>query len=669
MPTPEEVDEYLRQAGLPTPDDPSNEGVNLDTSKLPTDPEHPYATNVVPVEPLPEDAQTAQTPEHAEYQAEAELRDAERKARANKTVQAVNDYYDPHSQYMREGSQEPEAPAPQPEAEDEDLFDPHNQYMREQQAGAKAPAPPPPPPKAESKTEPPGVDALDAAKKLDAYYAPLATEIQKQGAPPPEKPKEWYEQLGPPPKTSSTMGVLGSLGIGILGALLARKDPAVAAGMAGLGGLGALQAAIDQPQREYQNRLAAGERQAKMRAQLDGTDDGDGLGAQRLALAREKWAKQQEDAARELAEHEALEKMDSPETLAERKIIRDWSVGPDGKLLPGGLTDQQINSMNGNQIRKYKVGLEHQAQQARSNQYNIQAGNRHELARAYAEERAENRQIAKEGREEQRTMSKEEREQLALNERAAIPGAVMIGKRAPSQHATDKARSIMDAMGRAHLAASELHDLLNTLNEGRLAGNMYKYLVNDPEGKQALADAQRHQSELRDAQRELSELGVLQHFEKKMVEETNPEVGSLQEFFMGRFNYNAYLRLLPKYARKRLKVYDYDLAPDSEFLANQPQFGQEKEAKVSDIIEGTLGRAQDTVKKVGDAVQQVAPGAAAPAAAATEALKTATKNVKIWNPRTNSYGPVKPYTEAQINEARARAKAKGYPDNAVMEVP
>jgi len=553
---------------------------------------------------------------------------------------------------------EVEPPAPP------DQNDPHNRYMggtdelEELAAPAPAPAPAPAAPIPVPKVPPPAAAPPKAAPTDDRVVS--------------TKP-DWYESIAPP-ETSAIPGVVGGLGMGLLGALLARKDPAVAAGLGGLGGLAAFSSIAGQPQREYENKLSAAERQAAMHAKLSGGDSE--MARERARVAAEKWAAKQDADARKLAEQTALRLMDSPETIKERQIAHDMSVGPDGKLLPGGFTDSQLGAMNGEDIRRWRTGLQQQAGQARGADNSREAHDVRTSTQFVQTQAANEEWNRRHGIETETTKEKEVREQDIKNLQADIPGLVRIGKVAPNADAVNMARTITDAMGRAHQASTELMQLREKLNAGRVAGNLYKYFANDPEGKQALTDAQFWQKNLMDAQRELSKLGVLQGFEKAMIEETNPAAGSLQEYFTGQFNYNTYMRNMPKVASRRLKAYGYAFAPDSEYLEGNVPAHAEETNVLQDLTgsgKKTMGEATDNAVKVGtQAAQNAAGNAQRVAGAVTPAAQQAAgvlRKIRVKNAQTGQWMDAQK-AETEINATIEQLKARGInPSDFIQMVP
>ena len=545
-----------------------------------------------------------------------------------------------------------EAPEPPPPP---DPNDPHNQYMT-------APPEPPPPPPAEEPAPAP-VKAPEAPKQAtDTERAPIA-------APKPQDPRvvstkpEWYKAIAPP-KTSPVPGAIGGLGLGILGALLARKNPAVAATMGGLGGLSAMQSFADAPQREFDNRLHAAKEQASMHAKLNGGDGDSAAELARLELSQNKFAAQQKAEEEKRRVAAALEKLDSPETKAQQDAA-----------IKQGMPEEQARSLTGAQLLKWRTGFQQQMGQDRGQTNAVKNYNMRQQGQVEAEGRAASEWDRRQEIETGKQIAKEDRAQEIKNQEADIPGLVRIGKVAPNNDAVNMARSINDAMGRAHQAASELMDLRGRLNQARVSGNFYKFFANDPEGKQALADAQFYQKILMDAQRELSKLGVLQGFEKAMIEETNPAAGSLQEYFTGQFNYNTYLRNMPKVASRRLKSYGYAFAPDSEYIdRNVPAHAEE--TKVLEDLTGSKDTMRGAANTAAQAGAQVVKNAADTAgqvadtlAPSAEKMSQALKKIQVFNVKSGQWVDAQK-AEAEIQQTIESLKQRGMdPSKYIRMVP
>ena len=538
---------------------------------------------------------------------------------------------DPHNQFM--APPEPELPP--------DPNDPHNQFM----AAPEAPvAPPVAPPKA---PPPPSAPILATA-------APGESKVVST------KP-DWYEPLAPP-KTSPIPGVVGGLGLGLLGALLARKNPGVAAGMAGLGGLSAMQSLADAPQREFDNRTTAAERQAAMHAKLNG-GGGDSTGELgRLELARKKFEAQQIEDARKLAEDTQLNLMDSPETRKERQIAFDLSQGR-----PDGLTMDQLNKMNGADIRRWRTGLQQLAGQARGADFGKEAHNRRTETQFEQSILANAEHDRREGIEEEMQVGKEGREQVKLDEQSEIPGYAFTGKRAPNVASVEKARLLADSTEVAEMAANNMVALWKKLDtKARVSPAWLEGALSD-EDRGAVNELRTWGLTLDTAQRSLANMGVPQQFEMEIMRTVSPDATGIRALLNNGQAWAAQGRVLGQLADTRMRKYGYS-RQGAPAPVQAPSSGDKPlKEKLREAGEATKGLTQDVVGAAGqvvqnatDTVNQVAPGAA-------PAIKKFV--VQVRNKAGTAYEAAIEVTQQQLDAARARAKANGLPDDTIKVVP
>jgi len=509
------------------------------------------------------------------------------------------------------GTVAPEAP-PEPEAVESDEPEPVDNPEEEQ---LEVPAAQPPsleaPKLAEPKwydfatPKPPSVPAAAPAETNRTYESKLVN-----------KAPNWYD-FNAPPEYDGNIPALIALAGGLIQAGVAPdKKSAIAMALGGVADAATVK--LGAPKKDYDNRLEAAQKQAQMTATLR---SGAGSGNDALGWARLDMAKQRMDAAARTAEEKArlqaaLQRKDSPESLAMVEAAVPFM-------------GEKARGLSGAQLMWAKSQYGQAARQDEGQVNRTTNFNRGQDALVEKELRGNEEHDRRFAQTEDATLGKEDREQQKLIEQASIEGWRLKRQkngavRAPNVAALEKARIIGDASERAELAANELLKIRSKLSPGRLAGKLYSWLGDDNEGKQALADSKIWQKTLMDAQRELSSLGVLQQFEKQMVEQVNPEVGTFDEFFSGGFNYDAYSRLLPKVAAKRMSQYGFE--PDSgeeeeparpaQKAPNAAQTARDIAPITSRATGNAIDAGKQVVKNVTGQVEQVA----APAKAAAKQM-------------------------------------------------
>lgn len=515
---------------------------------------------------------------------------------------------------------QPEFAAPPPP----DPNDPHNKYMTGRDVMEEAPAPAPPPLKA---AEPPKAPPPPATPPP----APQAPQVLST------KPG-WYKDEAPP-EISPIPGVVGGLGLGILGALLARKNPAVAAGMGGLGALSALQTVADNPQRNFANRLDVAGKQSDMNAVARGG------GASYNPLSWMKFEEQKR--IQQLKETKAaqLAKIDSPET----REVQDMFINQ-------GMDEVTARSMNGAQLLQGRTGFQQQLGQERGQ---LNAINNHNMRTdtQFEQTQAANREYdRRQGVETQQQIGKEEREQQQLNEQATIPGYRFTGKRAPNIAAVEKARGIADQTEVAEMAAQNMVDLWKQLDDvARLTPAIFEgALPDDVRGK--VNELRAWGLNLDTAQRQLALMGVPQVFEMEIMRTVSPDATGLRALLNNGQAWAAQKRVLGKLADKRMSKYGYEreVAPE-ETVA--PSSGDKTLAgKIEDAGKAT----QQITGQVADAAGQVVKNAA-------NTVGPALKKIKVFNAKTQQWIDAQK-AEEEIQKTIQELKARGLDPSKFIQV-
>jgi hypothetical protein len=521
--------------------------------------------------------------------------------------------------------------APEPEAPP-DPNDPHNQYMAAEPEPEPEPAAPPP-------------EAPAAAPSAPPPAAPPATPTK----PPTEsrvvstKP-DWYESLAPP-ESSPIPGVVGGLGLGVLGALLARKSPAVAAGMAGLGGLTAFQSLAGQPQREYDNRLSAAERQAAMHAKLTGGAGGDSeLGHIRAQQAQERLDMEKAKRAEAARVATAMNKLGTPETIAMQKAVIEL-----------GYPEEQAMQMTGAQLDEWRTGFQQKLGQERGAV----------IAKGAADTRfqrgltmagvAATEHDRREENAQQNLVEKEEREVERGKKRAQIGGWDYIGEGDPSNADTNAARNMAGQVGRAVRSARELKELSKKVKISAQAGGLvYQAFGDDKEQKRIINRMKVLQNMLGAAQREIFHQGVPQQFEMAINSKTNPEADSLRAVIEGSISWEQLEEVMRDEGVAQMFNYNYampegsDLGQSGVDVKEPPRNFQKELAEGAGETTQMIDRAKGVASQVVDNVTGTAKQIAGPA---TQKMVS----IRIKDDQGN-WSTVQQVTEAKFNALKQKLK-------------
>lgn len=446
-------------------------------------------------------------------------------------------------------------------------------------AAEQEPATPPEPEPAAVAAVPSDLDAnIDTARKQamselgQARGASTQTDAQLVSAAP-----DWYKGLlGAPPKPKSqVLGNLVGAGIAALpqgsdgywhGGYLrgthgtpapdrTNHNPEYAQQKQMIGQAVAGAINNDPATEQYNSNLAAAGKQASLMKTLrDSRRDSNGqsVGAYN-ALLREKQLKDAEaGAAAKAAADKDSHSMDSAITHEAR----------DAAVATGQISKEEADNMNAFQLQKWRVSLDKQTNR--------------DFSGSEADRRLLNRnsvEIGKEGRVQTYEAAKENRQQQALDQQAAIPGRAVgtvvngVPVHAPDKAAVERAKAIATSTDIISQNAREMKQIQAQLEQQKhaFAGatGLLEQWAGSPEAKSLLARAQVLQQATSTAQRELEHLGVLQQFEKQMVESVDPQAGSITGFFRGPGLWDAMSDYYQKEADLRLNKLGYPKAGDA----------------------------------------------------------------------------------------------------------
>lgn len=458
----------------------------------------------------------------------------------------------------------------------------------------------------------------------------------------------WYDFVAPPEK-SAIPGVIGGVGLGILGALLARKNPGVAAGLAGLGGLSAMQSVADQPHAEYENRLSAAERQAAMHKTLSGRGEPGSLEWFRANLAARRMQNAEDEAASKAATLAELQDPNSDATRREREaaigLVATMNLDEESKRR----YVENISRMNGEQIQKYRPQLGQMAGQLRGNENAIEGGNRRTTAQVEAEQRANTEHDRRAAQGEDIKIAGEERAQEVDRQKAQIPGFNLDLQQAPNTDTVSKGRAMAGAIDRAVRSARNLRQMQEKIKSVLVqgGGDFYKAFGSDREQARILSRMQVWQNQLAAAQREIFHQGVPQQFEVALNARTNPEADSIRAFFTGDVNWDSMEDIMSEQGIAELSYLGY--SPNDKHplfgAGAAPAAAPGPQKDVAAELKKAGPEGQQMMKRVGAAAKQVVRNAgenvSAAAGAAGVKIPPAPGMVLMRNPSTGSTGWVK----------------------------
>lgn len=525
-----------------------------------------------------------------------------------------------------------------------DPNDPHNQYM----AGADQP--------------PPAAAPLAPRKEAEAPKPPpTAAPPPPAAAPTPPTKDEvvstkpgWYEAIAPPP-TSPIPGVVGGLGLGVLGALLARKSPGVAAGMAGLGGLSALQAVADAPQREFDNRTNAAKTQADMHAKLAGHGDSAAELA-RLELAQKKFAFSQETAEEKARIAEARGKLGTPETTA----VQDM-------FIEQGMDQAKARRLTGTQLLTGRTGFQQELGQERGQTNAVTNHNMRTDTQVELKDLDNAEWRARQGVEQGSQIAKEDREQVKLDEQSEIDGFQYTGKRAPNIAAVEKARGIADQSGVAEMSASNMVELWKQLNtESKLAPGWAEGALSDQQ-RSLVNELRAWALNLDTAQRQLALMGVPQQFEMEIIRNVSPDATGIRALLNNGQAWAAQGRVLGQLVQQRMKNYGYSrmgapTAPQAPSSGDAPL-----KDKLAEAGQATQGLTQEVAGAAGQVVQNGVNTAKQVGGAVAGAVAGPLKKIKFKNAQTGQWMDAQK-TAQEIQATIEALKKKGLDPSQYIQV-